>query len=184
MSRPSNSFARDRRSSDVDRDAQIYARRRRTQHARRAAQERATFDPGPPTDDDWVVADPDTDGVRKIGPPTPVGDELARFVQQRGWAERLRGADAWARWDHIVGADLASRCEPVRLAGRTLVVRAESQVWATQLRYLLATLRSNAERELGEGSVREVRVVVGPLEGRTAPEIDDTPPRPDSAGPS
>jgi predicted nucleic acid-binding Zn ribbon protein len=154
-----------RRAGWQDREASIYDRKRAKQARARAKQERRAFDPSPPTDDDWTVEDPDTDGVRRISPPTPVGETLGAFVRRRGWDERLRGATAWSRWEDIVGPDLAARCEPVRIAGGTLLVRAENQVWATQLRYLTAQLLNNAERVLGPGTVREVRIVVGPLEG-------------------
>lgn len=154
-----------RRAGAQDRDVNIYQRRRAQQARKRAEQDRAAFDPAPPTDDDWVVPDPDTDGLRRIGPPTPVADSLSAYIDRRGWGERLRGAQVWRCWDRIVGPDLAERCEPVRLAGGLLVVRAESQVWATQLRYLLPHLRSNADEQLGPDVVRDVRIVVGPLEG-------------------
>lgn len=172
MSKPPepDHIAAARRAGAADRDAQVYARKRARQAKQRALDERKQFDPAPPTDDDWVLEDEDTDGLRRIRPPTMVGDTLDAVVQRRGWAERLRGSTAWSRWDEIVGEDLAARCEPVRLAGGSLVVRAESQVWATQLRYLLPQLRANAGEILGAGTVRDVRVIVGPLEGRTEPE--------------
>jgi hypothetical protein len=154
-----------RRAGWEDREASLYARKRAKQERDRAKQERREFDPRPPTDDDWTLEEPESDGLRRISPPTPVGETLGAFVRRRGWDERLRGATAWSRWDDIVGPDLAARCEPVRLAGGTLLVRAENQVWATQLRYLTAQLLQNAERVLGPGTVREVRIVVGPLEG-------------------
>jgi predicted nucleic acid-binding Zn ribbon protein len=154
-----------RRAGWQDREATLYERKRAKQARVRADQERRAFDPSPPTDDDWTVEEPDTDGVRRISPPTPVGETLGAVVRRRGWDERLRGATAWSRWSDIVGPDLAERCEPVRIAGGTLLVRAENQVWATQLRYLTAQLLDNAERVLGPGTVREVRIVVGPLEG-------------------
>lgn len=168
--RDEDPLARDRRAGAADRDTHVYDRRRRIQARERAKQDRAAFDPAPPTDDDWVIPDEDTDGLRRIGAPTPVSDSLAAYIDRRGWGERLRGANAWTRWDEIVGSDLASRCEPVRLAGGSLVVRAESQVWATQLRYLLPQLRANVDEALGAGTVKDVRIVVGPLEGRTVPE--------------
>lgn len=160
--------ARKARRSDLD--DRVYARRRRAAEHQRAQKDRAAFDPEPPTDDDWVVPDTETDGLHRIGAPTAIGESLQRFVERQGWAERLRGADAWSRWDQIVGAELASRCEPVRLAGKILVIRAESQVWATQLRYLIAQLRTNFDRELGVGAVTQIRIEVGPLTGRKSPE--------------
>jgi hypothetical protein len=154
-----------RRASWQDREISLYARKRAKQARDRALQERKAFDPAPPSDDEWTVEEEDTDGVRRISPPTPVGETLGAFVRRRGWDERLRGATAWSRWEDIVGPDLASRCEPVRVAGGTLLVRAENQVWATQLRYLTTQLLDNANRVLGEGTVKDVRIVVGPLEG-------------------
>lgn len=159
-----------RRAGWQDRDEAVYAKKRARSNRERARQERREFDPSPPTDDDWTVAETDTDGIRRVSPPTPIGDSLQRFVERRGWDERLRGANAWTRWPDIVGEELASRCEPVRLAGGTLVIRAESQVWATQLRYLTAQLLDNARAVLGDEAVRELRLTVGPLEGRVAPE--------------
>jgi predicted nucleic acid-binding Zn ribbon protein len=166
MSRPADRISRDRRASWEDRESSLYARKRARQARTRAEQDRRAFDPAPPTDDDWTVEEEQTDGLRRVSPPTPVGETLGSLLARRGWDERLRGATAWSRWPDIVGAELAGRCEPVRLAGGTLLVRAENQVWATQLRYLTAQLLANAERLLGAGTVREVRIVVGPLEGR------------------
>jgi hypothetical protein len=154
-----------RRASWQDREATLYARKRAKQARVRAEQERRSFDPAPPDDEDWTVEEEETDGVRRISPPTPVGETLGAFVRRRGWDDRLRGAAVWTRWEDIVGPDLATRCEPVRVAGGTLVIRAENQVWATQLRYLTAQLMNNAERVLGPGTVKEVRIVVGPLQG-------------------
>jgi hypothetical protein len=45
------------------------------------------------------------------------------------------------------------------------VIRAESQAWATQLRYLTPALLQRRSRCSVPGTVREVRLVVGPLQG-------------------
>jgi predicted nucleic acid-binding Zn ribbon protein len=156
----------DRRAGAADRDRALYERKRATQARRRAQLDRRSYDPAPADpDEEFTVADADGAGLARTHAPSPVGDALEQLLKRRGWGERLTGATASQRWEHIVGADLAARCEPVRLAGGTLVVRAESQVWATQLRYLLPQLQANANEVLGAGRVREVRLVVGPLEG-------------------
>lgn len=163
---PKDGVAKDRRAAAADRDERLYLRKRANLRRRRARLDHESFDPAPPRDEDWTVEDDQTDGVVKITAPTPVGDTLRSLVSRRGWDERLRGASAWSRWEEIVGPDLAARCEPVRLVSGTLTVRAENQVWATQLRYMLPHLRANAESVLGAGTVREVTVVVGRLQGR------------------
>jgi len=167
---PRDRTASDRRARAADRDERIYERRRAQQARRRRKAEEADFDPAPPSDDDWTVADEQTDALHRLRAPTPLGDSLEEFVRRRGWQERLRGASAWSRWDAIVGPELAARCEPLKLVRGVLTIRAESQVWATQLRYMIPQLRANVESAIGDGSVREVVIVVGRLEGRERPD--------------
>ena len=167
MTRPERargSNASDRRAGQVDRDQRVYDKRRRQQERRRAELDRRTFDPAPTTADEWVVGEEEGDGLRRIGPPTAVSDALTAFIEARGWSDRLQGATLWVRWHDIVGPDLAEHCEPVRLAGGILVLRASSPMWATQLRYLSGQVLRNADRVLGSGQVREIRTVTGPLE--------------------
>ena len=152
-----------RRAGRIDVDERVYARRRAQQARRRAKQDRDAFDPAPPDEDDWVVPEEDTDGLRKVGPPTPLGDTLNELIERQGWGERLGASRMAARWEEIVGPELAQRCEPLRLAGGTLVIRAATPTWATQLRYLTPQLKANAVQVLGPGAVREVRVTVGDL---------------------
>lgn len=158
-----------RRARHLDRDERVYERRRRTAARRRAQQERAAFDPAPPGDEDWVTPDEETDAVHRVSAPSPLGAALDGYVASRGWTDRLRAGRVFRHWEDIVGSDLAARCEPIRIAGGTLVVRAESQAWATQLRYLTPALIRNAAEVLGPGTVRSIRLVVGPLQGSEEP---------------
>ena len=158
-----------RQARHSDRDEHLYARRRRADARRRAALERRTYDPAPPDDDDWTAPDPQTDGLQRVQPPSSVGAALEGFIARQGWGDRLRGSRVFDRWESIVGEALAARCEPVRVAGGTLVIRAESQVWATQLHYLTGQLLHSTAEVLGPGTVRDIRVVVGPLTGTQEP---------------
>ena len=131
----------------------------------------------PPEPGDWVVAEDDEAHLTRVEGPTELGGELARLTRRPGWGERLGAARLDAAWPDIVGPELVAHCEPVRLAGRVLVVRAATPVWATQLRYLTAGLIARAEAVLGEGSVRDVNIVVGRLEGRSGgPDTSDATP--------
>jgi hypothetical protein len=119
----------------------------------------------PPVDEDWTLDD-DEDPVRhRLSAPRRVGEHLGVYLDRRGWAERLSGASLANDWERVVGPELARVSEPVRLAGGVLVVRVVDQVWATQLRYLLGRVRDGANGVLGANAVREVRLVVGRLEG-------------------
>lgn len=113
-----------------------------------------------PGDDDYTVpADEDEVTLQVAAAPETVGSVLDQILQRADFGERLRGARLEQRWADIVGEDLARHCTPVRLAGRILVLRAESQTWATQLRYLTGEIRQRIEDELGEGRIDQIRIV-------------------------
>lgn len=115
--------------------------------------------------DDWVV--PTEDRLRRARPPEGLGDLLEGIVSRQGWADRLRSTAVFRDWAEVVGPQLATKCEPVRLAGGVLVVRAESQSWATQVRYLTGTVKRRAREVLGQ-PVEQLEIVIGPLQGTTA----------------
>ena len=47
----------------------------------------------------------------------------------------------FGRWEQAVGAAVAAHVQPVKLHGTTLVVEVDDPAWATQLRFLEATVR-------------------------------------------
>jgi predicted nucleic acid-binding Zn ribbon protein len=118
---------------------------------------------GEPEQDAAWVHDED-DVLREVRGPTRFGSELSSVVSGRGWGSRLEGAAIFGRWEEIVGAELARRCQPVRLAGGVLLVRAESAAWATQVGYLAHGIVTRTREVLGSGMVRTVKVTVGPLD--------------------
>ncbi len=161
---PSDPVASARRASAEDREERFYERKRAQSARRRAQLERRAFDPAPPSDDDWTVGDDASDGLHRLSPPVTLDDALQTLVRRKGWAEPLRSSAVWSSWTDIVGAELADRCEPVRIANGVLTIRAATQPWATQLRYLVGPLRSKCAEVLGEAVVKDIAIVVGRLE--------------------
>ncbi len=76
----------------------------------------------------------------------------------------------FGRWVQIVGPDLAAHTAPAGLTDGELTVTADSTAWATQLRLLAAELVRKLNAELGDGSVRRVKVVGPGGQGRRAGE--------------
>ncbi|WP_205705227.1 DUF721 domain-containing protein, partial [Kineococcus indalonis] len=93
--------------------------------------------------------------------PQTLGSTLDRLVGERGWEEPVAVGGAFGRWDAVVGPELAGHCVPETLTDGTLVVRAESTAWATQVRLLTSVLVRRLDEELGHGVVTKV-VVRGP----------------------
>ncbi|HUH07800.1 MAG TPA: DUF721 domain-containing protein [Egibacteraceae bacterium] len=96
-------------------------------------------------------------------------DALAR---RSGWGRRLEGARVHGLWAQIAGEQLAAHAEPVRLQGGVLVIRADSAMWATQVRYLSSDIAQRANQVLGAQPVKRVSVVTGPLKGTSDAQSD------------
>lgn len=70
----------------------------------------------------------------------------------------MAAGSVFGRWAQIVGADLAAHTAPDGLADGELTVTADSTAWATQLRLLAGELVRRLNAELGDGTVRRVKV--------------------------
>ena len=64
----------------------------------------------------------------------------------------------FGRWAEIVGRDLAAHTRPDSFADGELAVTADSTAWATQVRLLAPALVARLNAELGQGTVRRVKV--------------------------
>jgi predicted nucleic acid-binding Zn ribbon protein len=103
---------------------------------------------------------PDGMGGRKSGrDPMLLGQELDAFVSERGWKVDVAVGAVLGRWPTIVGEEVAQHCHPVEFVDTVLTVRADSTAWATNLRLMSATLMGTLAREVGEGTVSQIRVV-------------------------
>ncbi|MGL5911875.1 MAG: DUF721 domain-containing protein [Phycicoccus sp.] len=91
--------------------------------------------------------------------PALLGDQLERFVAERGWQVDGAVGSVVGRWPQIVGAQVAEHCRPADFLDGVLTVRADSTAWATQLRMLSSSLLTRLADEVGEGTVTELRVL-------------------------
>jgi predicted nucleic acid-binding Zn ribbon protein len=90
--------------------------------------------------------------------PQPLTAALDGLIGDQGWARQAATGSMFGRWAEIVGPDLAAHTKPDTLADGELTVTADSTAWATQLRLLAAQLVRRLNAELGDGSVRRVKV--------------------------
>jgi predicted nucleic acid-binding Zn ribbon protein len=97
-------------------------------------------------------------GRERVDDPAPLAAAIDGLVTDTGWELAVKAGSLNGRWQEIVGADLAAHTSPDGLADGELTVIADSTAWATQLRLLAAELVRRLNAELGEGTVRRVRV--------------------------
>lgn len=90
--------------------------------------------------------------------PQSLGTAIDDLIADRGWRQHAAVGGAFGRWPEIVGAELAAHAQPETYRDGELVVIADSTAWATQLQLLAPELVRRLNAELGDGTVRRVRV--------------------------
>jgi predicted nucleic acid-binding Zn ribbon protein len=91
--------------------------------------------------------------------PRVLGDALERLMEAKGWTTDLGVHTLLARWAVLVGPVNAEHSRPESYADGVLTVRADSTVWASSLRAMAPQLVARLNEQLGEGTVRLVRVL-------------------------
>lgn len=102
------------------------------------------------------------------GDPQRFGAAIRQLLAERGWEQRAAVGGVFGNWPGIVGPDLAEHTRPEKFEDGELTVVADSTAWATQLRLLTKTLIRRLNEELGDNSVRRVKVV-GPASAPRTP---------------
>jgi predicted nucleic acid-binding Zn ribbon protein len=90
--------------------------------------------------------------------PQPLAGAINSLLAAEGWGLAAATGSVFGRWAQIVGTDLAAHTTPESLSDGELTVTADSTAWATQVRLLAAQLVRRLNSELGDGTVRRVRV--------------------------
>jgi len=90
--------------------------------------------------------------------PQPLLSAIGGLLDTQGWQQRAAMGSVFGRWAEIVGHDLAAHARPDSFADGELAVTADSTAWATQVRLLAPMLVRRLNTELGDGSVRRVKV--------------------------
>jgi predicted nucleic acid-binding Zn ribbon protein len=129
----------------------------------RAAARASGINPGAPARRPRRVAPVRSGSGADARDPEPLGSAVRRLVEERGWQDTSAAASVLARWDELVGPELAQHCRPASLLDGELVLVAESSAWATQLRLLTRTLQARLTAQVGKGVVTSV-VVRGPAQ--------------------
>jgi len=96
--------------------------------------------------------------LRETGDPQPFARAIRELLAARGWEREVAMGGVFGRWAQIVGPDLAAHTKPESFADGEVVVSADSTAWASQLRLLAPALVKRLNEELGDGTVRRVRV--------------------------
>jgi hypothetical protein len=95
---------------------------------------------------------------------SPIGALLARWLSQKQLTAELRPYQIVGRWRELVGERIAARTRPRGRKDGVLTVAVASASWLNELSFLRTDLVARINEILGEGWVRSVRLVAGPVQ--------------------
>ncbi|MBP2403933.1 DUF721 domain-containing protein [Streptomyces syringium] len=101
-------------------------------------------------------------GARADGrDPLSLGAAINRLITERGWETPAAVGGVMGRWPQMVGPEVALHCEPQKYDedARVLTVQCDSTAWATQLRLLAPQLVARLNADLGQGTVKMIKVL-------------------------
>ena len=104
----------------------------------------------------WRPSDPEG----RDREPRRVGDALDRVTGSIGAPRAATLSVVFARWEQLVGADIAAHATPRSLRDGVLVVDVDQPAWAAQLGYLTSQILAKLQAEAGPGEVTEIRFKV------------------------
>jgi len=87
---------------------------------------------------------------------TTLAGAIADFARSRRIEKRLREADLFRLWPHIVEEHIARQAKPLFLKRGRLVIECTDDVWRTQLHFLKPELLQRIRQAIGEGIVKEI----------------------------
>ncbi len=102
--------------------------------------------------------------------PRKIGELLDRTAKRLGGPTSATTSTVFARWEEIVGPDIAGHARPVSLHQGVLVLAVDHPAWATQLRYMTAELLTRITEATGGGAGGEVTDIHLRVVGEPAPE--------------
>jgi hypothetical protein len=90
--------------------------------------------------------------------PQPLNAAVGGLLSARGWRQQAAVGAVFSGWTGIVGPQLATHTKPEAFSEGELVVAADSDAWAAQIRLMAPQLLKRLAEELGHGTVRQIRV--------------------------
>ena len=109
-------------------------------------------------------------GRRRKGTPTMVGGLIGKVLGELGLDSVAQAHQIGARWEEVVGKQVAIHCRPLGIRAGVLELEVDSPVWSQQLQLRKPELIAALERTFGKDAPRELRFQVGYARGRKTSE--------------
>jgi hypothetical protein len=111
--------------------------------------------------------------LRPKQPVTMIGTLVTELLGRQGLAGKCREYLAWQVWEEVVGPQIASRAQPVRMRDGVLEVRVEQPVWMQQLQLLKPGILLRLNARLGNAAIKDIFWRRGKIENQNQPSAED-----------
>jgi len=75
-----------------------------------------------------------------VADPVPISRSLDSIMKSLRGTDRIQIGGVFGRWEDAVGQTVAAHVRPIRLDDGVLMVEADEPAWATQVKFLSATI--------------------------------------------
>jgi predicted nucleic acid-binding Zn ribbon protein len=84
-----------------------------------------------------------------VADPVPISESLDSVMRSLRGTDRIQIGGVFGRWDDAVGPAIAAHVRPVRLDERVLTVEVDDPAWATEVKFLSATITARLAEVAG-----------------------------------
>lgn len=92
--------------------------------------------------------------------PRPIHESLGRLTRRIGAPEPDTAAAVFARWDELVGPDIAAHARPESLRGGVLVLAADDPAWANQLQFMATDILARVRSVVASEKLTDLRIKI------------------------
>lgn len=90
--------------------------------------------------------------------PSLLGNVVGGLISTRGWSSPVAVGSVIARWDQLLGAEVAQHCKPEKFENGVVDVVCDSTAWATNLKLMRPQILEMFHKELGTGIVTGLNI--------------------------
>lgn len=94
--------------------------------------------------------------------PAKASEILEGFLNQRGIKKKLVQYNVFEIWSDVVGPTIASRTEPRKMQGDTLVVGVKNAAWANELSFMKPLILKKIKERLPDAVITDIRFTPNP----------------------
>ena len=99
--------------------------------------------------------------AKKNTGPTPLGDEVSKYLKASGLEEKIEVAAVVPAWPALVGERIAAVTTPLHTAEGTLVVAVRSSAWLMELKLMEREILRRVNDGKRSGRIERIRFVMG-----------------------